>query len=75
MITETDAVSEALEAAAARWPGETRAELLRRLVVEGHGALKASVDADREAVDRTAGVLTGVYGPDYLEQLRDEWPA
>ena len=27
----------------------------------------------REAIAKTAGALTGVYGPDYLEKLRNEW--
>jgi AbrB family looped-hinge helix DNA binding protein len=26
-----------------------------------------------EAIRRTKGALTGVYPPDYLEKLRDEW--
>ena len=75
MITETAPVSEALAAAAARWPGETPAQLLRRLVGEGHAALKASAQADHAAIDRTAGALTGTYEPGYLETLHEEWPA
>jgi hypothetical protein len=27
----------------------------------------------REAIAKTAGSLTGVYRPGYLEKLRDEW--
>jgi len=27
----------------------------------------------REAIAETAGALTGVYGPGYLEKLRNEW--
>jgi AbrB family looped-hinge helix DNA binding protein len=27
----------------------------------------------RQAIAKTAGALTGVYGPGYLEKLRDEW--
>ena len=75
MITETDDVSDALAAAAARWPDQPPAELLRRLVAEGHAALCASVAAERAAVEQTSGTLTGVYGPGYLDGLRDEWPA
>lgn len=28
----------------------------------------------RKAIEDTAGVLTGVYSPGYLEQLRADWP-
>jgi len=28
----------------------------------------------RRAIEDTAGVLTGVYPPGYLRQLRDDWP-
>lgn len=75
MITETDEVSEALAAAAARWPDLTASELLRRLVAEGHTALRASVDAERTAVEETSGAFTEIYEPGYLEALRDDWPA
>jgi hypothetical protein len=75
MITETDEVADALAAAAARWPDIPPPELLRRLVAEGHAALRASVSAETAAVEETSGALTGVYGPGYLDALRDEWPA
>lgn len=75
MITETDEVGEALADAAARWPGVPPAELLRRLISEGHAALRASSRAEREAVEQTSGALTGVFQPGDLEALREEWPA
>lgn len=28
----------------------------------------------RDAVARTSGALTGAYGPDYLTELRKDWP-
>lgn len=78
-ITETDDVAAALDAAAARWPAESRADLLRRLVREGHRAIDASA-AERQldrlaALRRASGSMTGVYRPDELERLRDDWPA
>ena len=50
-----------------------------RLLNEGYRALgeaAGEVAAERrEALRRTSGVLTGVYGPGYLEELRQDWPA
>ena len=75
MITETDEVSEALAAAAARWPDLSAAELLRRLVAEGHAALRGVRGRRATAVEETSGVFTEIYEPGYLEALRDDWPA
>ena len=47
----------------------------RRLVAEGHAALRTSVEAERCAVEQTSGAPTGVYQPGDLEALRQEWPA
>jgi len=48
------------------------------LVQEGHRAMTGREEAGaahrRDAVARTSGVLTGVYGPDYLSRLRADWP-
>ncbi len=79
-ITETDEVARALDEAGRRWPEERDApgRLLLHLVEEGGRALRRQRDdltaARREAVRRTSGALTGVYPPDYLEQLREDWP-
>jgi hypothetical protein len=75
MVTETDEVSEALAAAAARWPDVPAGELLRRLIAEGHAALRSSVDAERAAVESSSGALTGLYQQGELDALREEWPA
>lgn len=81
LITETDEVARALDDAAKRWPadGHSRAKLLLRLLEEGHRAVVAQredhVAARREAVARTCGALTGVYGAGYLTELREDWPA
>jgi hypothetical protein len=78
-ITETDDVAAALDIAAERWPGEPRAELLRRLVAEGRRALDITRETRRaerlEAVRRTSGMVRGVYRPDELDRLREDWPA
>lgn len=75
MITETEDVRAALIAAAERWPGLGPAELLRRLIAEGHTTLRASVSAERATVERTSGALTGLYEADELARLREDWPA
>jgi hypothetical protein len=78
-VTETDDLAEALNAAAARWPDLSRAQLLVRLALEGHrAALQAQDERRRQrlaSVHRHSGMLTGAYGPDYLPRLRQEWPA
>lgn len=81
IITETDAIARALDIAAERWPelSPTRARLLIRLVEEGSRALatdeKKATARRREAIARTSGALTGMYGPGYLDRLRRDWPA
>jgi len=52
--------------------------LLRRLILAGGETLEArrrrTVDGRRHAIERTSGTLTGVYGPGYLDELRQDWP-
>ncbi|MGH8981927.1 MAG: hypothetical protein ACRDWE_13070 [Acidimicrobiales bacterium] len=80
VITETDEVARALDAAARRWPEDrnSRAKLMLRLVAEGYQALGqtdiAVATERRDALRRTSGLLTGVYGSGYLEELRSDWP-
>lgn len=77
-ITETDDVAAALDVAAERWPEDSRAELVRRLVEEGRRALDAERTAQiakrRAAISRSSGMLQGVYRPDELDRLREDWP-
>ena len=79
MVTETDELAAVLDAAAARYPGLSRAKLLTRLALEGHGVdEQAQGERRRQRLDvlrARSGSLTGAYGPRYLEQLRQEWPA
>lgn len=76
MITETEEVTEALDDAARRWPEmrDKRGELLKRLISEGHAALRTAAEARREAVEQTAGQFTDVFEPGYLKELRGDWP-
>jgi hypothetical protein len=49
------------------------------LLDEGHrAAVKEHEQATsdrRAAITRTSGIFTGIYGPDSLAQLREDWPA
>jgi hypothetical protein len=79
IITETDRIASVLDDAAKRWPDEERrAMLLVRLVEEGHRALMERREQEegirRAAVAQTSGALTGLYGKDYLQDLREDWP-
>jgi hypothetical protein len=38
-------------------------------------AIEREASERGEAVRETAGALTGVYRPDELERLREDWPA
>ncbi len=77
VVTETDALAQALDTAAARWPELTRPRLLARLALEGHRALEAAAEqtrSTREAtVRRYAGIATDSFDNGYLERLRAEW--
>lgn len=78
-VTETDELAAALDAAATQWPGLSRSQLLVRLALEGHQAAQRAHDERHSrrlaALREHSGALTGTYGPDYLHQLREEWPA
>ena len=78
-MTETDDLSAALDAAAHRWPDLSRSQLLVRLALDGHHAACRAHNERRArrlaAVKMHRGVLTGTYGPDYLQQLREDRPA
>ena len=78
-VTETDDLAEALDAAEARWPGSSRAQLLVKLALVGHRAAQQAHDDRRRrrliALRQRAGMLTGAYGPDYRQRSREEWPA
>jgi hypothetical protein len=78
-VTETPEVARALDRAARRWPGEPRSKLLLRLVEVGGGILehdeRVGEGAHRAAVLASSGRYAEAFGPDYLAELRADWPA
>lgn len=75
MITEDDELAAAIDRLASRRPGITRARALKELARIGATvALPDDEDVRRTRVGELAGALTGCYPPNYLEELRDEWP-
>jgi hypothetical protein len=79
-VTETEDIAAALDVARNAWPelADKPGALLRRLILAGEEAVQArrhrTVDGRRQAIERTSGTLTGVYGPGYLDELRQDWP-
>lgn len=78
LVTETDELAEALDAAAQRWPELSRGQLVARLALEGHRAAEAEQATRREqrlaVLHAHRGALTGVYDAGDRERLRREWP-
>lgn len=78
-ITETPSVAQAIDLAAQRWPGEPRSKLLLRLLAAGKDALEQGDqqfnEAHRAAVMSSSGKYPDAFGPDYLDELRQDWPA
>lgn len=75
-LTDTGELREQLNEAQRRWPAvRNRKELLLRLAAVGREAIRREAAERSAAVEETAGALTGVYRPDELERLRDDWPA
>lgn len=69
-MTETDAVAAALDAAARRWPGERRARLIARIVVEWHEATGGA--SQQVARSRLVGSIPG---SSVLYDRAEDWPA
>ena len=73
-------MSAALAVAARRWPAEqgNATRLLNRLIEQGRRSIEDAEKQGRQerlaAIERTAGALSGVFGPDALTELREDWP-
>ncbi len=74
-VTDTGTLSELLDVAQGYWPEERdRKRLLLRLAEAGGESIANAAADRRAAVVDTAGALTGVYRPDELKRLREDWP-
>ena len=78
-VTETPAITRAIDRAATRWPGEPRSKLLLRLVDAGNQALERREQSDdaahRAAVRASSGAYPDAFPSDFLAELRQDWPA
>lgn len=76
MITETDDLAAALDAAADRWPELSRPQLLVRLALAAAGPLNAEQRRERRlaALERLASGEFA-YPPGYLAELREDSPS
>ncbi|MFT3852555.1 MAG: hypothetical protein QM733_07455 [Ilumatobacteraceae bacterium] len=73
IVTETDDIAAAIDAVQPR-PGESRADVLRRLVLLGAQTARDAAAERGRLVRRHAGRHPGTFEPGYLDALRDEWP-
>lgn len=81
MITESDELAKALDAAARIWPEhrDNRSELLRQIVRVGTERI-ANTESERvlqrkAAIESNAGRFRNLWPSDWRDEMRDEWPA
>lgn len=71
-------MAHALDAAAQRWPGESRAALLVRLIRAGEQTLAKAEDealrARRDAIRLSSGKYDEAFDDGYLTDLQQDWP-
>lgn len=74
-VTDTGQLREQLDAAQRRWPEvRDRKELLLRLADAGRNAIAREAEERLNAIRQSSGALTGIYRPDELKRLREDWP-
>jgi len=75
-ITETEAITHALDVARRRWPGQPATRLLTRLIETGASTVEREENARSTEHERAVAALTGLcdYYPDgYLDDVRSGW--
>jgi hypothetical protein len=73
LLTETDDIAAAIDAAAHLYPGTSRADILRRLIHIGFETITDEQVRHRIIVRELAGRFSGLYPDGYLADLREEW--
>ena len=77
-VTETPDLARLLDRAEQRWPGEPRSKLLLRLIAVGGDTIANETStaecARHAAVAATGSRYAAAFGPDYLRELRADWP-
>jgi hypothetical protein len=74
-LTDTGALREQLDQAQRHWPRvRDRKELLLKLAAAGQKAIEREAQERKRAIAETAGAFTGIYRPDELKRLREDWP-
>ena len=74
LLTETDDLAAAIDAAVPLYPGESRADVLRHLVELGASTIAERQGRHRRLVRERAGRYPGLYPAGYLDELRADWP-
>ena len=78
-VSLTPELDQAIDAASDTWPDEARSQLLTNLALLGATTLQAQRAEARQRrrrdLEALMGAFHGVYPPDYLERLREDWPA
>jgi len=73
LLTETDEIAEAINAAMSLYPGASRADILRRLIHIGFETIADQQVRHRIVVREVAGRYPGLYPTGYLDDLREDW--
>ncbi len=74
IVTETDDIAAAIDRAESNYPGATRAQILRQLVLLGAQSADGKSASRRELVRQLAGGFEAAFPDGYLDDLRAEWP-
>jgi len=75
-ITESEAVTHALDVARRRWPGEPTSRLLARLIEEGASSVEqqsSALDREHELAVQDLTRLARYYPDGYLDDVRAGW--